>query len=174
MKRSEKLLLLMLAVVCAVAGYMTLFEPEKTTNTVRKAEAEFSAFVSQLKAKMSAVEPDEATRHALALLDSGVGVNPFYTAEKPFYFETDGLAETEQADYVYSGYLRFGDRAMAIINNLEYAVGEELAEGGFRVVSIARESVTLEREDPNTGRVTKRQIPIVEDDMEQITLRRTN
>jgi hypothetical protein len=174
MKRSEKILLGVLALVCLVAGWMVFFESPKAAETVASMNQGFTEFVTQLRVKILGSSPDAATARSLELLAEGREKSPFYAQTKSFYFESDGLGEVVDTDYVYSGYLRFGRQAMAIINNLEYAAGDELADGSFRVASIARESVSLERTDPNTGRVVKRQIPIIEDDMEQITLRRAN
>lgn len=55
---------------------------------------------------------------------------------------------------------------------MEYGVGEMLVSGGYKVAVITRKYVSLEIKDVNTGRITKREIPIAEDAMDQISLRR--
>ena len=65
-----------------------------------------------------------------------------------------------------------GNKAYAIINGIEYAVGDDLAEGGYRLTAITKGYVVLERRDEATGRVFRRQLPMTESMVEDITLRR--
>lgn len=49
-----------------------------------------------------------------------------------------------QAKHRYSGYVELGSGKLAVINGYEYQVGDSLEGGGFKVVAIAPERVTLE------------------------------
>lgn len=172
MKQSEKILLAVLGVVCIVAGYLLLFEEEKTTAKLEQVGAQLESFVQTIRAKVDGNAITEVDQYTLDLLAQEPETSPFYAASKGFYFEEDVASDETAGEIRYSGYLRFGKRAIAIINEVEYAVGDTLVDNDFKVVSVNRQFVTLEMTDENTGRVTSRKIPMVEDDMEQITLRR--
>ncbi|MBU1248221.1 MAG: hypothetical protein KKB70_05950 [Proteobacteria bacterium] len=172
MKQSEKILLGVMAVVVLVAGYLLLFEETATKAKVEVVAGQFEAFVTTLKEKMKGNEATEAEKYRLEMLAQEAPDAPFYVSDDQFYFEIEAEQQIETNDIIYSGYLRFGDKSMAIINEMEYAAGDMLTTGGFRVVSITREYVSLEREDVNTGRVITRQIPMAEDEMQEISLRR--
>ncbi len=172
MKKSEKILLSTLGAVCLVAGYLMLFEEESTTAKVEIVAGQFEEFVQSLQSKVDERAVTDAEQYALELLVAETPEAPFYVSGTHFYFEEEIEVDAVGEDIVYSGYMRFGDQAIAIISDMEYAVGDMLVTGDFRVVSISRQSISLEHQDPNTGRITKRQVQLVEDDVEQITLRR--
>ncbi len=166
------MLLSILGAVCLVAGYLMLFEEEATTAKVEIVAGQFEEFVKNLQTKVDEKAATEAEQYALTVLVVEAPEAPFYVSASNFYFEEETEEDAVGEDIIYSGYLRYGDRAIAIVSNMEYAVGDMLMTGDFRVVAINRQNISLERKDPNTGRITKRQVQIVEDDMEQITLRR--
>ena len=52
--------------------------------------------------------------------------------------------ETEIARFAYTGFVEAGNKRLAIINGMEYQVGEELEPGGHVLRSISHNSVVLE------------------------------
>jgi hypothetical protein len=60
--------------------------------------------------------------------------------------ETTG-SKTAVVNIIYSGYIDSGSRRMAIINSLEYGVGEKLETEGYVVKSITPSKVRLENKD---------------------------
>jgi hypothetical protein len=58
--------------------------------------------------------------------------------------QAKGTAEARSNDFVYSGYLEVNQRRLAVINGMEYVVGEQLESGGYIVKSIDPEKVILE------------------------------
>lgn len=174
MKQSEKILLGVLAVVCLYAGYLILFDEAKTTAKVEQVAAQFKTFVQTMQSKLDEKALTPAESYTLKILTAEVPTSPFYASNAQFYFEEDEATTEVPTDVLYSGYLRLGDMVYAIINNVEYSVGDTLMDNDMRVVSIGKEFVSLERVDPNTGRISSRKIPLVEDEMDQITLRRAS
>ena len=66
--------------------------------------------------------------------------DPFYRWDKSVAGASQpGTAPT----FVFSGFLEMGERRLAIINGMEYQVGEDVAEGGYVVSSIGPKDVTL-------------------------------
>jgi len=48
-----------------------------------------------------------------------------------------------QLNASYTGFMQMGDKRLAIINGIEYAVGDELVQGGFIVRSISPRQVII-------------------------------
>lgn len=72
---------------------------------------------------------------------------------------TDGKSAAH--DIAYSGYVAIGNSVLAILDGLEYRVGETVAETGYVVKSITPGKVVL----ASPGDVTDREIPYSGDDL---------
>lgn len=62
--------------------------------------------------------------------------------DKPL--EGKGQAGRAQAKHHYTGYVELGSGRLAVVDGYEYQVGDNLEGGGFKVVAIAPDHVTLE------------------------------
>lgn len=172
MKRNEKILLGVLAVVLLWAGYILLLEdrPGAVKPAARSTE-EYAAVVAKLGAELAKTTLTDLERRRIALASEPFGNKLFYASASQFYFSGGEERNGDAEGLLYSGYLQADHRAYAIINGVEYAVGDEIAEGGYRLTKITPGFVVLERREPSTGRVFKRQVPLVEDDVEDVTLK---
>ena len=52
-------------------------------------------------------------------------------------------AQVDRQQFQYTGFVRVGERSLAVINGREYQVGEQLETGGFEVAQISPEAVVL-------------------------------
>ena len=118
------------------------------------------------QAKLS---PEQAYRIAL-LTDNATG-DPFYGGAGGISQDDDRGRNGTQGELVYSGYIKVGQKLYAVLNGVEYARGDELAEGGYMVQTIDKNFVALERTDGSTGRKLTRRIPLAEDDTDKIRIR---
>ena len=55
----------------------------------------------------------------------------------------DPEAAVDRDKFHYTGFIRVGERSLAVINGREYQVGEQLESGGFEVAEISPEAVVL-------------------------------
>jgi hypothetical protein len=55
----------------------------------------------------------------------------------------DPEAQVDRDKFHFTGFIRIGDRSLAVINGREYQVGEQLESGGFEVGEITPEAVVL-------------------------------
>ena len=53
-------------------------------------------------------------------------------------------AQVDRDKFRYTGYVRVGERSLAVINGREYQTGEQLESGGFEVGAITPEAVVLQ------------------------------
>ncbi len=175
MQKREKILLGVVALALAVGGYMYLGVPggpeakPVATGASKAVVDEVAKSVEQAR-----LSPQQAYRIGL-LVDNATG-DPFYGGAGGISLEEDrGLGGPGgtggEAEFVYSGFMKLGTKLFAVVNGVEYAVGDELAEGGHSVKIIDKNFVVLERTDGSTGRKLTRRVPLVEDDTDKIRIR---
>jgi hypothetical protein len=110
--------------------------------------------------------------YKLGLLADNSTQNPFFEGRGVLTLEEgDESAGAGEPAPVYSGYIRAGKRAFAVIDGIEYASGDQLAESDYRLQSIDKSAVVLERTDATSGRKMTRRIPLVEDATDNIRIR---
>lgn len=172
MKKSEKILLGVLAVVLLWALYILVLE-DKPTPQVQTATTEgYQTVIDSLHVALDQAQLSELEAYRITLARQELGNGLFYASTSQFYFAGgDGLGASDEDGLAYSGYLQAGKKVYAIINGIEYAVGDEIAVGGYRLSQITHGYVVLERRDATTGRAFKRQLPLAEDDVEDVTLK---
>jgi len=168
MEKREKILLGVLAATLAVAGGLHFSTPDTGRTPggaapVRLNLDEVTSAVEQAK-----LPPEQAYRIEV-LADNATG-DPFYGGQGGL-LQDEGPAGQGGGDVVYSGYIKIGPKIYAVINGVEYARGDELAEGGYMVQAIDKNSVLLERTDGSSGRKFTRRVPLVEDDTDKIRIR---
>lgn len=172
MKKSEKILLGVLAVVLLWAGYILLLDPKSESSVPEGGAGAYKTQLETMRQDLEKSALTEKERRIVALLGEHAQNRLFYAADRQFYF-TDGEAfdTGDEEAIVYSGYLQAGNAAFAIINGIEYSVGDQLAVSGYRVKRIAPGFVTVEHLDPNTGRAFERRIPLAEDGVDDVSLK---
>ncbi len=162
MEKRQKILLGVMALTILVALYMQF-----GTDSPAPAGAPQAAGGQPLPgADQFRLAPAESYR--LEVLAQNATTDPFYrglgvlTAEEP-----SGQGEGP----VYSGFIQAGKRAFAVLDGIEYGPGDELADGGWKVKSIDKALVLLERTDGSTGRKVTRSVPLVESETDKIRIR---
>lgn len=172
MKKSEKILLGVLSVVLLWGGYILLLEDKPKAAAPAVEPDGYQAVVEAMRAGLNKAMLSELEAYRIERAGQELGSGPFYASATQFYFAgAEAAGEGEGEGLVYSGYLQAGNRSYAIINGIEYAVGDEIAVGGYHLREIKQGYVILERSDPSTGRSFKRQLPLAEDDVEDVTLK---
>jgi hypothetical protein len=170
-EKREKIMLGLMAATIVVAGGLYLTGPQSpVAGDGLKPGAQVNLDEVTKTLEQSKLPPDLAYR---------IGVLAENATFNPFYGEGGALSQDEGAgagqggagEIVYSGYMKIGQKVYAVINGVEYARGDELAEGGYVVQGIEKSSVLLERTDGSTGRKFIKRVPLVEDDSDKIRIR---
>jgi hypothetical protein len=174
MQKREKMMLAGVAVALAVAGVMHFSGPAAPPPGSGPEGPKLSLDEVTKAVEQAKLTPQQAYR--IALLAANATDNPFYGGTAPITQEEDrglggGGGGGEAAPLAYSGYIKVGTKTYAVVNGMEYAVGDELAEGGYQVKAIDKSFVLLERTDGSTGRRLSRRVPLVEDDTDKIRIR---
>jgi hypothetical protein len=169
MEKREKIMLGVLAATVVVAGAMHFSTPSTLQAPGGPAAAQLNMDELTKSVEQAKLPSEKAYRIEL-LTDNATG-DPFYAGQGGFSQEDDRGLSGGAAEIVYSGYLKIGQKILAVINGVEYALGDELAEGGYLVQAIDKNSVLLERTDGSTGRKFTKRVPLVEDDTDKIRIR---
>lgn len=171
-EKREKYLLGAMAATCVVAAWMFYSSPAAPPPGAEPAAGKVNLDEVTKTVNQAKLPGDLAYR--IALLADNATANPFFGESGGLSQEEDrGLSGSQGAPggIVYSGYIKIGQKVYAVINGVEYARGDELAEGGYVVQGIEKTNVLLERTDGSTGRKFIKRVPLVEDDTDKIRIR---
>ncbi len=154
MGKREKILVGLMVIALAYAAFELVYFFVDTTPTHDQVQydpgdaRELSVITGRLQQE---TELEEVQIHVLQAALSQWSRDPFvpmpeYLLDDPEVQEVvvePEEPEQELPDIHYSGYLEMGRTRMAVINGMEYLVGESLQHLNFVVVSIEPESVSL-------------------------------
>ncbi|WP_449242019.1 hypothetical protein [Desulfovibrio sp.] len=136
---------------------------------VEDARQEAARTVQAARQMLEKTPMSEVEQYRVDLLRREPAPSPFYVSDGEFYFPgSSGVAEGDGLSY--KGFVRAGDRLLAVISGAEYAVGEEIEGTGFVLSSIQPSYVELVRKDGN-GRVGARKLPLVEDPVKTVDVK---
>jgi hypothetical protein len=141
----------------------------KDAAPVRAVETQEASKTAEMINQMLDKAPmSESEQYRVELLRRETLVSPFYAADTEFYFPGAGQAAAGDS-LLYKGYVKVGDKVLAVINGVEYAVGEEVETTGYVVASIQQNYVELSRgEGDERGR---RKLPLTEDALKPVDVK---
>ncbi len=149
MPRRQKLILLVMIVTMAYGVFELFFAPPSKKGLVdqgaeSKALNKLIIEISETLAKESVTESD---LYILSKAQAEWGGDPFLAsvpANKPDAAKKQEPSEgDEKVPFTYSGYVDMGKKKLAIINGVEYEIGEELRSAGYIVERIESTRVIL-------------------------------
>ena len=146
-KREKIILFLMVLSVLFYGVYYFSIKPSGTgIERPEKKEAKLNQFVSDIAVRLKKKDISRTDKYIISMAKKEWAGDPFLQAE----LLLDSQPEQERVEasalnvnFIYSGYLEMGDNRLAVINNMEYVVGEELDPGGYIVKSISPAQVVI-------------------------------
>jgi len=166
MSKREKIIIVMTLLAVTYGAYNFLFSstPSNTLQLQTKGSEELNTFVTNLSKGirnegLTAADSDILNRIVAEwktdpMIRSTARLKP----ELEFKKEEPLVADVD-IDLVYSGYLSLGDMSLAIINNVEYQIGEELEQGGYIIEQIYPEKAIIRVKETRQKIV----LPLMED-----------
>jgi hypothetical protein len=150
MEKREKVLLALMIIAIGYGAFELFVRPAfKTADAPAAVNVDEATNLSQTLSK-SLAEAELRVEEKLILEKAAAPwtADPFYDWPHPRAAEatdTKPALALEQIGktIIYSGYLEMGRTRIAVINGLEYRVGETLVDGSFVVERITPASVTL-------------------------------
>ena len=169
MEKREKIMLGALAATLALAGVLQFSSPGGPP--LPGAAAPSALNMDEVLHSVEQAKLPPASAYRLSLLADNATGDPFYGGQGGLSQDEAEAGQGGAAEFVYSGYIKIGPKIFAVINGVEYAHGDELAEGGYVVQAIDKNSVLLERTDGPSGRKFTRRVLLVEDATDKIRIR---
>jgi len=167
MEKREKILLGLLAATAVAAGGMLMSgQGGKNGPAAPGAPA---VNMDEVTSTMDRAKLTEAQAYRLSVLAENATLDPFYGRSSAI--TQNDPSQPGGEDLIYSGYIKVGQKVFAVVNGIEYACGDKLAEGGYVMQAIEKNAVLLERTDGASGRKYTKRVPLVEDDADKIRIR---
>jgi len=105
-----------------------------------------SQFVTDVATKLKQKDISEADKYVIARANDNWANDPFLKTElvlRPKPGQDSKEEAGQEVIFKYSGYMEMGAQKLAIINGMEYSVGDELEPGGYTVKTISATQVVL-------------------------------
>ncbi|MCU0586898.1 MAG: general secretion pathway protein GspB [Syntrophobacteraceae bacterium] len=146
MAKREKILVIV-ALLAAVYGLFQVMRPQPRIPSAGSASAtrgDSSEILQRIATELRKQDLTESEAAMLARATASWGEDPFVGKKLVPLGEVSRLEPDSAKDLDYTGYISSGTRKLAIINGLEYVVGDRLVTGGFILRSISPDAVILE------------------------------
>ncbi len=149
MSKREKIILIIMALTVVYGFYALFLEnptpgKDKLTASGSKLD-EFNKFITNVAA-LTKDGLSEESAYIIERIPANWTKDPLLNTRQGFDFKPDEKKEIESAESLgitYSGYLKMGNKSLAIINGIEYEIGEELPESGHIVEQITANNVVI-------------------------------
>lgn len=147
LSKKEIILLSVMAVVVLYGTYdLFLSAPSKIPESIGGDKSQLNAFVSDISTNIAKETPTLVDKYSIARAEAGWKRDPFsgssVSMEGPDTVKRSKAAKGTA--FAFTGYLEAGNRKIAVINGVEYAVGELLDSSGNYLESIYASSVVIE------------------------------
>jgi len=138
-------------VLTVVWGAYTLFfssAPQSAPiSSSSKGIEQLNTFITKI-AESSKTGLSETEAHVIRLAESEWEQDPFVSVETtrdPQFSQKEVVVEQTKPDFQisYTGYIHMGDTRLAIINGMEYEVGDTLEPGGYILRTITPTQIVL-------------------------------
>lgn len=155
MSTREKIMLFMALAALLYGGLeWFVFSPEKPSpGPVIQNKGSSAETVDKMMAKIMHMDIEYPHKKAVIEKIETPWVRDPFVQPRPQASQSAGESEDAMAvlpNLVYSGFISSGNRAMAIINAMEYFVGDIVMGTGYRITRITPDKVVIQK-DQNTG-----------------------
>ncbi len=155
MSRREKIILSITLCAVGYAAATFLFSrAPKTTSFTESSDTMIQEFVMEVAQGLAAYDITETELIILKKTQLPWSRQPFVSGPIPLAATAARAVETatalENAEFKFNGYVEFGTKRMAIINDAEYEEGDQVEKSTFTVVNILSNQVELKNLENET------------------------
>jgi len=167
MSKREKIILFAVLVAVLYGAYSLFLDTPSKRATVDSGmkKSELNKVIADVTGNLTKEILDTTDTYIIARAEAEWESDPFYKTELPKKPKVSKVRKRrvvplkQKVDLTYSGYVEMGDKRLAIINGIEYEIGEELGLGGYVVERIEAFEVVI-RHKEKLGTIT---IPLKEE-----------
>jgi len=148
MKKREKIILV-LAISALLYGAVDYFILSSGKNETINADTanQFSGFIEKINAtliNLNIIEQKKANAdYLISMIESEWKNDPFSKIEKSSKGNQESAIDIEMAGLIYSGFIKLGNKMLAVIDGMEYTTGEYIKDSGYKIIRITPESVFI-------------------------------
>jgi hypothetical protein len=152
--KRQIIIICIMAIVVIYGVYALMLSPRKGAAKAKADQSsELKTFIVDVSATMAKDTPTANDVYMVALAETAWKSDPFY--ERKFYREWSAAKEGMKAaapkiTFNYAGYIDTGKKQMAIVNGIEYGVGDSLEIEGYILRSITPSKVVIENRTDRT------------------------
>lgn len=148
MSKREKIIVLLMALAVLYGGYEFFWasKPKSNIKSPENKEELLDKFVTDVAVKLKKKDISDIDKHIIARAKDEWTKDPFVRTELPSESELKKErieASALKTNLTYSGYMEMGDQKLAVINGMEYMIGDELEQGGYIVKSISATQLVI-------------------------------
>ncbi len=154
MKNREKIILVFAisALLYGVFDYFIL-SSGKNNGVESVTENQFSDFIEKINTTLANLNTIEKKKpnadYLISMIESEWKNDPFSKIEK-FSKKNQGSSldqessiDKEAEGWIYSGFIKLGNKMLAVIDGMEYTTGEYIKDSGYRIIQITSEKVLI-------------------------------
>jgi len=130
--------------------------PLPALTTTSASTGDLKSFVAEITGKLANEKVTMEYQHMIRQADADWTKDPFIQSSEPLKKRLSQVGSTPKKPkksvkprYTYSGFIQLDDTRLAIINGIEYAVGEKLVNKAFYVKTISTNRVVLAKVNSN-------------------------
>ena len=148
MSKREKIIVVLMALAVLYGGYEFFWasKPKSNIKSPENKEQLLDQFVTDVATKLKKKDISDVDKHIIARAKDEWSRDPFIRMELPSESELKKErveASALKMNLTYSGYMEMGEQKLAVINGMEYMIGDELEPGGYIVTSISASQVVI-------------------------------
>ncbi len=154
MKTREKIIIVFAILALLYGGFDYFFlSSDKNQIIDSETQNQFSEFLEKVNATLAKLNIMEKKNtnpdYLITMIESEWANDPFSKIEKLSKKNKDGsndqesLIDQEMSGLIYSGFIKLGNKMLAVIDGMEYTTGEIIKDSGYKIIKITREKVLI-------------------------------
>ena len=154
MKKREKIILI-LAISALLYGAFDYFilSSGKNKGAELVTENQFSDFIEKINttlANLNTIEKKKSNAdYLISMIESEWANDPFSKIKKlsknnqGSSSDPESSIDKEAEGWIYSGFIKLGNKMLAVIDGMEYTTGEHIKDSGYKIIRITSEKVLI-------------------------------
>lgn len=150
MSNREKIILVLMGLAVLYGAYTYLWPSGDNAppGQAKKSTEELNTYVLGIAASLPQMTLTKTEKYVIASAGAQWPENPFLTVrmpeKEPPRPEEEEPIPAEELNLRYTGYVEMSGRRLAVVNGIEYAVGEWLKDVGYKIARIDPKQVIIE------------------------------
>ena len=148
MKKREKIILI-LAILALLYGAVDYFILSSDKNEAINADTsnKSSDFIEKINTTLASLNIIEQKKtnadYLISMIESEWKNDPFSKIKNLSKENQKSAIYIKMTGLIYSGFIKLGNKMLAVIDGMEYTTGEYIKDSGYKIIQITPESVII-------------------------------